>query len=69
LEITPPAPNGIVAIADMLKTNTNLTYAKLEGNNMGPEGASAIADMLQLNSSLIYLNLSWASEIGKGFDF
>jgi Ran GTPase-activating protein (RanGAP) involved in mRNA processing and transport len=38
---------GAEALADALKTNTNLTDVSLPGNNIGDEGAKALAEALK----------------------
>lgn len=58
---------GASALADMLKTNSNLTTIYLEGkkhqtftfqeNKLQDKGATAIADMLKVNSSLTSIEL------------
>jgi Ran GTPase-activating protein (RanGAP) involved in mRNA processing and transport len=37
---------GAKALAELLHTNTGITYLNLSGNSIGPEGARAIADAI-----------------------
>ncbi|RUS30588.1 LOW QUALITY PROTEIN: hypothetical protein BC938DRAFT_479210, partial [Jimgerdemannia flammicorona] len=57
-----PVENGIgekgaIALADALKTNTDLQNLNLDGNGVGEKGAIALADALKTNTGLQNLSL------------
>ena len=53
-----PYHAGVGAIADALKTNTNLTNINLGDNGMMKEGVQALASMLETNTKLMRLDCS-----------
>jgi len=50
-------PRGAIALADMLRVNTDITVLILQNNEIGDEGAVALAGALRENESLQILGL------------
>lgn len=51
--------SGIVEIAEILKSNPNITSLGLQSNSFGAKGAIAIAEALKLNHKLTELSLAF----------
>lgn len=67
--------DGMLAVADMLKTNTSLRYIYFKANHCPSEGAIAVAKALHFNTTLTILalnfknfNLACVDEFGLLFE-
>ena len=50
--------DGVIALAELLKSNTTITDLNLNENNLKDVGAKAIAEALKVNTTLKVLDLS-----------
>jgi len=52
-------PAGVVALADVLKSNLTIGHVDLRNNRINNVGARSLGEMLKVNTTISHLDLSW----------